>query len=77
LLAAALAEELRRRNEHRLPGRRSALTDAELWVDADTWRRTMAQARELGKLLHDGARPPRSVGTVHVSATISLFVMDR
>jgi DNA-binding transcriptional ArsR family regulator len=75
VLAAALAGELRRRTEHRLPDSRAALTDAELWVDETTWQQAVEQARELGKLLHQAARPPRTADAIRVSATISLFVM--
>jgi DNA-binding transcriptional ArsR family regulator len=75
LLAAALAGELRRRTEHRLPDRRAALTDAELWVDEATWQQAVEQARELGKVLHQAARPPHSADAIRVSATISLFAM--
>lgn len=75
LLAAALAGELRRRTEFRSPDHRASLTDAELWIEEETWERIVEQARELGRLLHDAARPPRTAGTIQVSATVSLFVM--
>ncbi|KAA9161399.1 helix-turn-helix transcriptional regulator [Amycolatopsis acidicola] len=76
LLLAALAGELRRRSELRAADGRTSLTDAELWVDRSTWEQAVEHARELGRLLHHGARPPRSEGTVRVSATVALFVLD-
>jgi DNA-binding transcriptional ArsR family regulator len=76
LLAAALTGELQRRTESRMPGAPSAITDAELWVDEETWKQAVAKARELGTLLHAAARPPRTSGTIRTSTTISLFVMD-
>ncbi|GAB2993263.1 helix-turn-helix domain-containing protein [Amycolatopsis acidiphila] len=77
LLAIALAEELRRRTELRRADPRSSMTDAELWVDEATWGRIVEQVRELSALLHKAAVPPRTPGTLRVSATISLFVMDQ
>lgn len=77
LLAAALAEELHRRTALRVPDRRSSLTDAELWVDEATWDRVVQQSRELSAQLHRAATAPRTPGTLRVSATIALFVMDQ
>ncbi|AXB44969.1 ArsR/SmtB family transcription factor [Amycolatopsis albispora] len=75
LFAEALAGELRRRTEHRLPSGRSAITDAEVWLSPDDWARAVRLAHELGELLHDAARPPRTPETQRVSATIALFEM--
>ncbi|WP_035794109.1 helix-turn-helix domain-containing protein [Kitasatospora mediocidica] len=76
LLAAALAEELRRRTAERVVGAPDALTDAELWVTPDAWAQALAMARELGCLLHDAARPPHELGAVRVAATVVLFELD-
>jgi len=73
LLMAALAAELQRRSVEHRAGSTGTFTDAELWVDADTWSRALAAAREVGALLHDNALPPAGEGAVRVSATISLF----
>jgi DNA-binding transcriptional ArsR family regulator len=75
LLVTALAEELRRRSEHRAAERPGTVTDAELWVDPIVWEQVVAQARELSRVLHEAAEPPRTAGTVRVSTTIALFEM--
>ena len=76
LVVRAGTTELLRRSRHRRPGIRSAFTDAELWVDADTWGRALALLEEASALLHDGARPPRSEGTELVNLSLFAFVMD-
>jgi DNA-binding transcriptional ArsR family regulator len=73
----ALAGELLRRSAHRRPSRnRSHLTDADLWVDPKAWdefRRSVAGA---SRALHEAARPPRTAGTIRVSASIALFELE-
>lgn len=76
LLAAALAEELRRRTAERRLDARGALTDAELWVDPEAWGRALRLAGELGSLLHEAAQPPHAPGAVRVGATVVLFEME-
>jgi DNA-binding transcriptional ArsR family regulator len=73
LLAKAVAGELLRRAGSRAPGRRASLTDAELWVDPAIWARLLERASELSQELHAAAQPPRSPGTVRVSASVALF----
>lgn len=73
LLTKAIAAELLRRAAQRAPGRRASLTDAELWVTPEVWQRTLAQASDLSHELHAAAQPPRSPGTVRVSASLALF----
>ncbi|GAB3581502.1 hypothetical protein GCM10027445_53460 [Amycolatopsis endophytica] len=75
-MAAALGEELRRRTELRSPRGRSTVTDAEVWVEPRVWQAAMHHARQVSELLHASAKPPRTPGTVRVSATVSLFPMD-
>ncbi|WP_410600658.1 ArsR/SmtB family transcription factor [Amycolatopsis sp. lyj-90] len=77
ILIAAMAEELKRRGEFRAAGQRGSTTDAEIWVDRETWEKAVEHAHELSKLLHSAARPPRTQGTIPVSATVSLFEMTR
>ncbi|WP_245614101.1 ArsR/SmtB family transcription factor [Actinokineospora inagensis] len=76
-LARALAASLGTRSAQRKPGNAEALTDAELWVDPQVWRDTVAHVREVSLRLRDAAQPPRTPGTVRVSTTISMFEMDR
>jgi DNA-binding transcriptional ArsR family regulator len=75
LLAAALAAELQRRTAFRVPGTTAPMTDAELWVDPETWQEIRDSVTEAMHRLHDVAQPPRTAGTVRVSATVSLFQM--
>jgi DNA-binding transcriptional ArsR family regulator len=75
LLAAVLGDELRRRTAYRLPDS-GTTTDAELWVDSRVWQHCLEQARELGRVLHEAAKPPRTPGTRRVSTTIAMFAMD-
>ncbi|WP_191255204.1 winged helix-turn-helix domain-containing protein [Amycolatopsis oliviviridis] len=77
LLIASMAEELKRRNALRVPGENGSRTDAEVWVDRETWEKALRQARELGELLHTAARPPRTRGTIPISATVSMFELRR
>ncbi|SFW67054.1 ArsR/SmtB family transcription factor [Amycolatopsis australiensis] len=72
LLTNAIAAELLRRADERAPGPAS-LTDAELWVDPQVWASAVAQASALSKDLHEAAQPPRTPGTVRVSASVALF----
>jgi DNA-binding transcriptional ArsR family regulator len=73
LLTKAIAGELLRRAGSRAPGRRASLTDAELWVDPSLWARVLERASELSQELHAAAQPPRTPGTVRVSASVALF----
>ncbi|MBK1785797.1 ArsR/SmtB family transcription factor [Prauserella cavernicola] len=75
LLLASLVEELRRRSGHRVPGKPASLTDAELWVDEQTWEQARELSLRLSECLHDAAQPPRTPGTQRVSATVALFVL--
>ena len=68
--AAAPAPATRRPEE---PG---LVTDAELWVEVETWERARALLDEASALVHDGARPPRTEGTELVNLSLFAFVMD-
>ncbi|MGD8194309.1 ArsR/SmtB family transcription factor [Herbiconiux sp. P18] len=76
LYVAALAAELQRRSAARVEGPQ-VTTDAELWVDADTWRRVVLMVGQASALLHARAQPPRSPGTGPVSMTAALFPLKR
>ncbi|WP_460437429.1 ArsR/SmtB family transcription factor [Amycolatopsis stemonae] len=73
LLTKAIAEELLRRAAQRAPEQPASLTDAELWVDPEVWAGLLKQASALSGELHAAAQPPRTPGTVRVSASVALF----
>ncbi|MET8997884.1 helix-turn-helix domain-containing protein [Amycolatopsis sp. NPDC004169] len=73
LLTKAIANELLRRADSRADRRPASLTDAELWVDPELWARLLKKATALSEELHAAARPPRTPGTVRVSASVALF----
>ncbi|KQO82309.1 MULTISPECIES: helix-turn-helix domain-containing protein [unclassified Frigoribacterium] len=72
----ALVDELRRRSRLRTGGHQIS-TDAELWVDPETWRRVVHHVGQASSLLHAAAQPPRTPGTRPVSMTAALFPMRR
>ena len=75
-LYAALAGELRRRAAAIRHPCGNHMTDAELWVEPDVWAEVRERITRASVDLHRAAKPPRSAGTVRVSATIALFEMD-
>ncbi|GIG88878.1 ArsR/SmtB family transcription factor [Plantactinospora endophytica] len=76
LVYAALAAELRRRATGMRPGPGNFLTDAEFWVDDETWDEIRNTIAEASARLHHAARPARTPGTSRVSATVALFRME-
>lgn len=76
MIFAAVAAELRRRAAHIRADRRKHFTDAEVWVDPQTWAEIRERIAAASVDLHRAAQPPRTPGTVRVSATIALFEMD-
>ncbi|GAA3628362.1 hypothetical protein GCM10022223_52140 [Kineosporia mesophila] len=72
----AIAEELHRRSALRDQGPQVHI-DAELWVDAQTWRRVIALVGEASALLHAQAQAPRTPRTSPVSMTAALFPVRR
>jgi DNA-binding transcriptional ArsR family regulator len=75
LYVRAMADELVRRAALRERGQASWLTDAELWVEPEAWRRAAELVMEASRLVHDRARPPHTAGTVHVNLSAALFRM--
>jgi DNA-binding transcriptional ArsR family regulator len=75
LFFAALAAELRRRSADIRADRRKHVTDAELWVEPQTWAEIRERIGAASTDLHRAAQPPRTPGTIRVSATIALFEM--
>lgn len=52
-------------------------TDAELWVDPETWRRVVQHIGQASAILHAAARPPRTPGTRPESVTAALCPLRR
>ncbi len=70
----AIADELVRRAHHQVRTEHPVLlSDAELWVEPETWQRVVALAAEASNLLHTNARRARTSGTLRVNATMALF----
>jgi DNA-binding transcriptional ArsR family regulator len=73
---AALAAELRRRAALAAgPPTRQSFTDAELWVDAETWVSLCERMTELMRDLHSASGAPGTPGAVRTSTTVAMFVL--
>lgn len=70
----ATSTEVVRRLAHRVKGPGNA-SDIETWVTPETWQAAMDTLRQGMVLLHEEARPPRTEGTIHVSASAHAFMM--
>lgn len=73
----ALARELERRVRQRKRHSPSHLSDLDGWVAPEVWERVRELLMEASTLMHDHNQPPRTPGTVHVSATSWTFQMTR
>ena len=71
---SATHSEVVRRLTHRLPGPGTS-SDIETWVTPETWSRAVTAIADAMIRLHEEARPPRTDGTIHVSASTQGFVM--
>ncbi len=72
---SALHAEVERRANHVDVDAPGYGFDLDGWVSPEVAERAWALIREASELLHDANRPPRSAGTVHVSATATTFQM--
>ena len=63
-----------RRLTHRVPGPATS-SDIETWVTPEAWSRAVTAIADAMVRLHDEARPARTPGTIHVSASTQGFVM--
>ncbi len=77
LYARAMAEELCRRVRLTDPARPGHFSDAELWVAPEDFEAAREALTEASSRLHDGARPPRTEGTIRTGLTAALFEMTR
>lgn len=73
--ARSLATELVRRLATKAPGPTND-SDIETWVTPETWQRAVHAIGDAMVELHEQASPPRTPGTIHVSATALAFPMD-
>ncbi len=73
----ALAREIERRLPLRKRTGHNHLSDIEGWVPPEVHQRVRELLMEASTLLHDNNQPPRTPGTVHVSATSWMFEMTR
>jgi DNA-binding transcriptional ArsR family regulator len=71
----AIAHEVTRRQQAHLRGT-GQMSDIETWVEPDVWVEAVDLMRRASDLLHSRARPPRSPGTTHVSASLFAFQME-
>lgn len=77
--ARALGHELERRVRDRAGHgqARGRSSDLEGWVPPEVWQRVLDLYDEASTLLHDHNAPPRTPGTLHVSATSWAFRMSQ
>jgi DNA-binding transcriptional ArsR family regulator len=76
LYVRAIADELVRRfSARRRQGGSSITTDAEMWVEPETWSEIETLVRRASMLIHSEAKPPRTAGTIHVNLTAAAFEM--
>ncbi|WP_433158434.1 ArsR/SmtB family transcription factor [Kribbella sp. CA-247076] len=73
----ALARDLERRIAQRKAGTPNHFSDLEGWVTPEVWERVRELLTEASHLVHDHNQPPRTPGTVHVSATSWTFQLTR
>jgi len=51
-------------------------SDIDTWVEPAVWEEAMVLARRASSLLHAGARPPRTEGTLRATMSIAAFRME-
>ena len=73
--ARTLGRELERRIRERKPRTKNFSSDLEGWVPPEVWERVLALVTEASHLVHDHNQPPRTPGTLHVSASSWAFQM--
>lgn len=74
-LYAAAAHELIRRSTQGDWSAKKSMTDAELWIDQQTWEELRERMTQLSRDLHAAALPPRTPGAVRTSTTMAMFQM--
>ena len=75
-LFVAVADELIRRTGQADWVARTAMTDAELWIDPAVWQQIQDRVMQAVLDLHDAAQPRHTPGTIRTSTTVAMFRMD-
>ncbi len=70
-----MAAAIPKRFAEREAGSPALFTDADLWVDPDTWARVVDLVTEASRLVHAHARAPRTEGTVRANLSVAAFRM--
>lgn len=70
-----LLDETRRRVADVNLERPSQVSDAELWVDPDTWAEVVDRVAAAMVDLHDAARPAGTAGTVRTSTSVVMVAL--
>ena len=72
-----MAAAIPARFAEREPGSHGVFSDADLWVDPETWRHVVELVTEASRLLHARAQPPRTEHTVRTHLTVAAFPLRR
>jgi DNA-binding transcriptional ArsR family regulator len=72
---SSMTVELRRRISEQRPGTQ-LFTDAELWVEPETWDAVVTLVGQASALLHESAKAPRTTGTARVAMSAALFQLQ-
>jgi len=72
----AMGKELARRWAAKRPKTKAVVTDAEMWVTPETWKRVFDLLKEASMLVHAEALVPHSEGSVHVNVQVGAFQMQ-
>ena len=70
-----LADAIPVRFEDRQPGERTVSSDADLWLEPETWERVVALVTEASTIMHASAKPPRTDGAVRANLSVMAFRM--
>ena len=73
----AFTAELHRRWASHLPRSKKYFCDAEMWVTPETWAEVVDLVEKASLVVHGGARPPGTKGTVHVNLQVAAFGMKQ
>ncbi len=72
----ALHREVERRSQLPRTGKVGYSSDIEGWVPPAIYQEAAALISQASQLLHDHNAAPRTKGTIHISATLTVFTLD-